>query len=303
MTRSPFPRVLAGLRELLLREAALAREKTGGEARRAARRALAVASERRRAAEVLLVRGSSAEAVHLGVAAGQAMVAALAPFAGDDPRQSASRRTRTDAFRHALEELGPAPSRDEETTPAQTGRLRRLVVAQSVLEADLLPDLRSRREILYARAGRGAYVGVFGVALGVTVIVVHLAIYGVRVTSSSDLGPLYAADRALDGDTQTDWVAGPGEPRLEIELRHRRHLHHLAILNGHILTGHAASGVLVQCVANGGPAREWQVALGEGSAVTPVSVALAGAICDRLILHPQAEPPARGAAISEVTLD
>jgi hypothetical protein len=291
----------AALRELLLMEGALARATARGSARRAARHALAEARDDRVAAEALLLRGSVAEAIRLGSAAGAGMVSAMAPLAGSS--QTEGRRERLQAFDRALDELGPLPALDADTTPAQAERLRALLVAQRELESDVLPELMDRAEIARVRAGRWALALLFGVAAWIAMSLAHWALFGIHVRASSELTPLYAADRAVDGDAETEWVAGPGDPWFEITFRRPRRMHHLAILNGHILPGRAASRVVVQCFEREHLARDWEAVLGEGSAAAPVSVDVAGARCDRLVLRPLAETLLRGAAISEITFD
>jgi hypothetical protein len=291
----------AALREFLLMEGALARADASTDSLRVARRRLAEAREHRVAAEVLLLRGSLAEAVSLGQGAGAAMASAAAPVV-DSPTDG-RRRRKLDAFRRALDELGPPPTLSADTTPAQADRLGTLLVAQRELERDLLPDLMGRVEVARVRAGRWALVVLLGASAWIAMSLAQWALFGVRVRASGELTPLYAADRAVDGDPQSDWVAAAGDPWLEIAFRRPRRLHHLAIRNGHILPARAASSIVVQCFEREHLARVWQAVLGEGSAVNPVSVDVAGSACDRLVLRPLAEPVLRGAAISEVTFD
>jgi hypothetical protein len=73
-----------------------------------------------------------------------------------------------------------------------------------------------------------------------------------KARASSELGPMYGADRAIDDDEQTEWVPRTGRGEwLEIALGSRRSIHKIRLLNGHVLPDRAAREVEITAYSGG----------------------------------------------------
>jgi hypothetical protein len=114
------------------------------------------------------------------------------------------------------------------------------------LLAELRPLTLEPRSLQRLRVRR--WVELVALVVGVTVAIasVHDAIYGVRIRASSELGPPWTADRAIDGDSTTDWVSGGGDGWVELRFPGKRQLNHLRMMNGQFFPDRASKDIRVE---------------------------------------------------------
>jgi hypothetical protein len=155
-------------------------------------------------------------------------------------------------------------------------------------------SLTRRTQKLLLRAAAAA------VALGAVSFVVSRM---PKARASSELGRLYGADRAIDGDEQTEWVPRTGRGEwLEIALASRRPIHKIRLLNGHVMPDRAAREVEITAY-NGGDAIGTFRATFSGTRPTGwVSLDAGGVRTDRLRVV-IVDATAAGGAISEVVVN
>jgi hypothetical protein len=223
---------------LTLRRALAVAERLPAEQRVTLRRRATEAWQKRDAAELLLSRGSRAEAIRLAAESAGLIVESLQPVADSSPLSSRRVGRAIEDVEWASARLVPLPALDALVTRAQAGALRTLLSAELALQVPLREALLDRRGLLRLKVQRWV--------VGLTIFLSPLAVaafvrgsfLGLTARGSSVLDEQYAADRVLDGDPDTEWVAGPGEEWLEIRFRSRR-VHTVRVLNGDTLPDRA----------------------------------------------------------------
>ena len=180
-------------------------------ARLAASAALREAQEKRRAAERLLVEGANAAAIRLACESARRMLEGLDRLGMTD-----------EELRARLGEIGEPPVLDGDVTRAQIDAASCALGAQYAIERRIetrLADRAGLRRLRVVRAVRVAACAAFVVALG---SLASNALFGPRVLASSELSAVYGAERAIDGDVDTDWTPKSGNDAW-IELSWRLH--------------------------------------------------------------------------------
>ncbi len=223
---------------LTLRRALAVADGLPAERRVALRRHATEAWQKRDAAELLLSRGSRAEAIQLAAESARLIDEALQPVTESSPVSTRRVGRAIEDMEWARAKLAPPPALDALVTRAQVGALRTLLSAELALQQPLGEALLDRRGLLRLKAQR------WGVALAIVLSPLAAAAFvrgsflGLTARASSVLDDQYAADRALDGDPDTEWVASGGEEWLEIRFRSRK-VHTVRILNGDTLPDRA----------------------------------------------------------------
>jgi hypothetical protein len=212
-------------------------------ARAAASEAMREARQKRNAAELVLLRGSPAEALRLGAESLELLRRALACLGQAGVSGAAGRRRAVERVERFGAALGTLPKLDAAVARNQTASLRGLLRAQNALDRWLDVELLDRGGLLRLRRQRWVLAALILLAPAGVGAFARAALYGIHVRASSELDEQYAADRAIDGDPDTAWTpAGGGEEWLELRFPARR-VHSLRILNGDTLPNHAAREV------------------------------------------------------------
>jgi hypothetical protein len=242
-------RLVAGVREYLGMQGLLGAAPTDEARRAAASEAATEASQKRDAAEVLLSRGAPAEALRLGLESARRLKRAVELI---DVTRSAALQRAVERAERGEAAIGTPPELDAAVTSAQTTALRRLVRAEIAVERELHVLLRDRRGLLRLRRQRWVAVAMVLLApFALAAFLVH-ARHGIHVRASSVGDEEYAADRAIDGDPETEWVpAGMGEEWLELRFPAPRHVRTVRILNGDTLPDRASRKVVVEFYLHG----------------------------------------------------
>ena len=295
---------IAPLREYWTLAETLAAAATTSEAARAtAAHELSMAWQDRDAAEILLLAGSSADALRVGLSAAAHLEKALA-VAGDGAAQlSTSERRDTDAFHAFVVEAGNAPDLDSRVTPAQRTALAAAIRAGLRLErrlgARFLDAAGYARLRLWNRARVCVAVAVVVLLLVFTAKVARAT----RASASGSLNPIYGPDRAIDGDVNTDWVAGAAAPWIEVWLPYARRLGRITLVDGHVVHDRAAKDVRVDIYAHDRVVGSMVAAFGPpGPSPSVVSLDPAGVRADRVRVT-ITSAYGSGAALSEILVD
>jgi hypothetical protein len=241
---------------LTLRRAMEFAEQLPDDRRASLRSALAEACQKRDAAELLRSRGSSSEAIRLAMEGAQLLTAAQEAVADSSAVQTWSVRRASIDVQWAGSRLTPAPALDKEVTGAQSRALRTLLAAELALGLPLREALRDRRGLLVLRVQRAIAVAAVVLSPLAVVAFVQRSFYGPTARASGILDEQYTADRALDGDPDTEWVAGPGEEWLELRF-HRQRVRGVRVLNGDTLPDRAVKEMHVEFY-NGGESHPTQ---------------------------------------------
>ncbi len=241
--RRPFVRAwqFVALREELAAAAQLPPDRRAALARTAA-----LAAQKRAAADALLAGTARAEPIRLAVEAAGLEVQLLDDLVGSGVLAGEGVQAPRDALERAVAQLSSPPALDAEVTGTQTGALRALLRAALALEARIRESLYARPALLRLRAERAVAAALVLSSPLALALFVRGSFLGLTARASSTLDDQYAADRVLDGDPDTEWVAGSGEEWLEIRFRPRR-VQSVRILNGDTLPDRAVKEVHVDC--------------------------------------------------------
>jgi hypothetical protein len=213
---------------------------------RQARDVIGEAWQKRNAAEILLLRGSLAEACRLAVESVSALERGVTVLGESGFVVTPRVRNKLDRAIQLRLTLESQPTDDDDVTQEQARTLRDLIGIEIVLEHALHVAVLDRAALLRLRRHRwflALFVFLSPFAVGAFL---HYAMYGVSIRASSELDDQYAADRAIDGDPNTAWTPkGGGQEWLEIRFRPRS-VRTLRILNGDTLPDRASKEVRVQ---------------------------------------------------------
>ena len=294
-------RILAGpLEYLTLRRALEVAGSLPAEQRSDLRRHATEAWQKRDAAELLLSRGSRAEAMRLAAESARLIDECLRPLAESSP-VSTRRATRTiEDMEWATAKLLPLPALDALVTRAQARALRTLLAAELAIQQPVREALLDRRGLLRLKAQR--YV----VALAIVVAPLgafafaRRSFLGLTARAGSVLDDQYAADRVLDGDPDTEWVAS-GEEWLEIRFRSRK-VHTVRILNGDMLPDRAVKSMHVDLYDHAESHATQPRTFTQQHPAQWLTYDLGGMTCDRIRIV-VTEHYGAGAAIAEVEVD
>jgi len=229
---------------LTLNRALAAAGRVDEAARAEATRELRLSKQKRLAAEQLLVDGSRAEAVPLAAASAQLACSAVDRL-GD---------ARPDDLTRAAAELGElsakladAPALDADVTAGQLSAARDVLVAGYTLERIAAPALLDARALTRLRVVHWGHVAACALFLFLAARFAREIFFGPKAQASSEQSALYGAERAVDGDPETEWAAKDADhPWLELSWPLSRRVRTIKILNGHGSYNHGSSGVLVE---------------------------------------------------------
>lgn len=247
--------------------------------RAAALEALREARQKRDASELLLLRGSRAEALRLGAESLERLRRGLERI---DASDAALMKRAIERVERCGARLGTPPQLDSAVTSAQAAALRALLRAEGALDGRLDVAILDRRGLLRLRRQRWVLAAAIVLAPVGLAAFVRGELRGLHIRASSVLDEEYAADRAIDGDPETEWVpAGSGEEWVELRFRARR-VGTLSIQNGDLLPDRAARKVQVEFYLDGKSygttSREFDVDRPGQS----IDLAAAGLLCDRI---------------------
>jgi hypothetical protein len=197
------------------------------------------ATQKRDAAEVLQTRGSPAEAAALAVESGKALSTVLDALSGSSALQRGVVRSAFRDMEWALGQLAPVPALDRDVTRGQRRALRTLLAAELALGQPLRTALLEPRGLRWLRLQRWLLVLVVALSPLAIALFVRRSFYGPTARASGVLDDQYTADRVLDGDPDTEWVASGGDEWLELRM-HKQVVHGVRILNGDTLPDRAA---------------------------------------------------------------
>jgi hypothetical protein len=298
-------RWVASLREYwTLAEASAAAAGAGEAARADAAHELSMAWQDRDAAEILLLGGSPADALRVGLSAAAHLEKALGTLGDRGARLSAMEGQDVDAMKALVVEAGSSPpDLDSRVTPAQCTALAAAIRAGLRLERRIGSRFLDAAGFARLRLSNRARVCV-AVGIGVVILAFAAKIAGTtRASASGSLNPIYGPDRAIDGDVNTDWVAGGAAPWIEVRLPHARRLGRITLVDGHVVRDRAAKDVRVDIYAHervvgsmGG------VFAPPGKLPSTISLDPAGVRADRVRVT-ITSAYGSGAALSEILLD
>ena len=207
-------------------------------------RGLDQASQKRDAAAVLFSRGTHAESIRLGVESATLLGDCAAAVGGSAIVTTRRVQRGLEDLKWASAKLSPPPVLDAQVTRAHKRALRTLLRVQLALERPLRDALLGRRGLQRLRVQRMVTAVLVAASPLIAVAFVKISFLGPTARASSILDDQYAADRVLDGDQDTEWVAGGGEEWLELRFRPRL-VHRVRILNGDTLPGRAIKEIHV----------------------------------------------------------
>ncbi|MHB8440414.1 MAG: discoidin domain-containing protein, partial [Acidimicrobiales bacterium] len=213
------------------------------EQRTARTRAAQEAWQKRDAAEVLASRGSHAEAIGLAVEAAKLVKECLVVAAGSSTVETRRARRAAEDLDWACAKLTPLPTLDAHVTRSQKRALRTLLAAELALRNPVGEALLDRRGLLRLRWQRAIVALAIVLSPLMALVFVRRSFLGLTARAGSVLDDQYTADRVLDGDPDTEWVAN-GEEWLEIRFRSRK-VHTVRILNGDTLPDRAVKDMHV----------------------------------------------------------
>jgi hypothetical protein len=199
--------------------------------------------QKRDAAELLLSRGSRAEAIRLAVDSASLVEESLRPVADSSPVCTRRVARAIEDLEWARAKLSPLPTPEALVTRAQARALRTMLSAELALQQPLREALLDRRGLLRLKVQRYVVALAIVVSPFAALAFVRGSFLGLTARAASALDDQYAADRVLDGDPDTEWVAN-GEEWLEIRFRSRR-VHTVRILNGDTLPDRAVKDMHV----------------------------------------------------------
>jgi len=282
--RSIPRRWLASLREywtLADATASLARQDAG--ARGAASRELRLGWQARDAAEVLMLDGSTAEAIGTGLRSAAHIETALEalPDLARDPRSGEHRDI--GLVRAFVDVARGGPDLDSGVTPAQLNALATAIRAEQRLERRLSSRVLDASGLARQRlANRARVVATLAVAVAVVVFAWKVA-RTTRIEASGSLTGTHGPENAIDGDPNTDWVAPPGEAWIEISYPHKRRLDHIRVIDGHVVVDRAAKDIRVNLYDHQRAVGTFEGSFGPQGRLPPVlTFDPAGVLADRL---------------------
>lgn len=269
--------------------------------REALRRSLEEARQRREAASLLVQRRMYAEAVRLATASAEQLIdCASVVRDGSLGGTRAVRRGLEDAT-WALGKLSPAPVLEAQVTRAQRKALGTLLGA-------LLPLVRSLREAVLDERGLAtlrvwrAVTALLVLAAPIMALVfVKRSFLGPMARASNVLNEQYAADRVLDGDPATEWVAGGGDEWLELRF-HARVVHTVRVLNGHTLADRSVHDFNVELLSHRKSIASVAKSFDVQYPAQWLTIDTGGIRCDTVRITVKSHYGS-GAAIAEVTVD
>ncbi len=230
-----------------LEEAKAFASKVDGEVQKKARDAFAQAWQKRDAAESLDAAGSFTEALRVikeSAALAREGKEAL-EGAGWTPPASVTR-----AFKEVTEALAQldkeAPARDAEVASATRAELARLVRVLVDLAHMLVIPTSDVAELRRLSVIRLLSTAMLAVGLLVVGRLAYAVLYGVRIRAMNELNATWTADRAIDGDPNTDWVAASGDAWIELRFHAKRRFDHLRIRNGEFFPDRATKDFKVE---------------------------------------------------------
>jgi hypothetical protein len=223
---------------LTLRIALQDAARMSGDRRGALVRSLAEARQKRDAAERLAMQPASAQAIALAVESARLMTDCAKELEGSRMVMMRPVPRALEELKEAKEDLSPAPALDEEVTPRQRRALHTMLAIELPLGQWLSDAVLDRRELGRLRVQR-AVAALLVVASPLLVVAFAKSSFmGPKARASSVLDQPYTADRVLDGDPDTEWVAGGGGEWLELRF-HEQVVHTVRILNGDMLPDRA----------------------------------------------------------------
>ncbi len=237
--RSRWQRLLAGPVEYVtLPQALHAADAVSTERRQTLANKATEASEKRDAAELLLSHGSRGEAITLAIACAHLMSECVEAVGDSGPLMARRARRALEDIDWAAAKLTPPPVLDNQVTRAHEAALRTILSAELALVQPLREALLSRPQLKRLRVQRAVVVALVALSPIAAGVFIRASFLGITARASSVLDDQYTADRVLDGDPDTEWVASGGEEWLELRFRPRV-VHTLGILNGDTLPDRA----------------------------------------------------------------
>ncbi len=225
------------LEYVTLRRALAVADRLPDEQRGALCRQATEAWQKRDAAELLLLRGSRAEAIRLATESARLIDEALQPVVDSSPVATRRISRAVEDMEWAKAKLAPPPALDALVTRAQTRALRTLLSAEFAMQQPLREALLGRPGLRRLRFHRAVVALAIVLSPLAALAFVRGSFLGLTARAGSVLDDQYAADRVLDGDPDTEWVAN-GDEWIEIRFRSRK-VHTVRILNGDTLPDRA----------------------------------------------------------------
>jgi hypothetical protein len=267
--------------------------------RRAALSARAIeVVQKRDAAEVLLARDLRAEALHLGLEMAGIVEECIVALADSPELQSRGARRASDDLRWSIVQLANPPAIDRQVTWAQVRALRTLLSAELRLRPRIRESLFDRPALARLRVQRLLAAAAVLLSPLAIAMFVSRSFYAPTARASAVLDDQYTADRVLDGDPDTEWVASGSDEWLELRF-HKQTIHGLRILNGDTLPDRAVKEMHVDFY-NGNESHATHPRTFERQhPAERQDYDVGGIICDRIRIVVTAHYGA-GAAIAEV---
>ena len=232
VSQSPVMARIEGVREFFALKDAEARSgKLPPDVREGVSRDVAIARQKREAAEVLWLGGAPAEA--LGLAhAGFELVAKAAERAREAGGAPALPASATD-LRTKLA-AKPVPALDADVVDADTPTFFALLSAHDELRALVVPASLSKPELVQKRRSR------LGWAIAASIFTVAVGYYLLRTPrvlkaeASAVYDEAHGAPKAVDGRTESEWLLPNGQPGwIDLNVVPVRKLKRIKLLNGH----------------------------------------------------------------------
>jgi hypothetical protein len=188
--------------------------------------------------------------LRVGLSAAAHLEKALSTAGDRGVQLTAPERQDVDAIHAFVVEAGNPPDLDSRVTPAQRTALAVAIRAGLRLERRVGARFLDAAGFARLRLWNRARVCV-AVAIGVLVLAFAAKFAGTtRASASGSLNPIYGPDRAIDGDVNTDWVAGGAAPWIDVWFPYARRLGRITLVDGHVVRDRAAKDVRVDIYAH-----------------------------------------------------
>lgn len=208
--------------------------------------ALELANQKRRAAETLDASGAYADALRLVGESTAALNDAWTTLEKCGWKPSSRTEHALDALRELAEQIDHAPERDGAIPAVLRARVGSALRLIDVSSSELFVATRPAKRLVRVRIRRWLECAALIVGIVFMVRAFYEAVYGVRIRASSELNPIWSADRAIDGDKSTDWTTSDGTGWIELQFHSPRAFHHIHVRNGQFFPDRGVKDVKVE---------------------------------------------------------
>jgi hypothetical protein len=272
-----------------------------GDRRDALVKSIEEARQKRDAAEYVVRQRARAEAIGLATDGARRMTDCAKELEGSRMVNVRRVRRAVEQLEGAMKAVSLAPTLDAEVTRAQRRALHTMLATELSLGQWLRDALLDRRELGRLRLQRAVTAALVVASPLMGVAFVKHSFLGPMARASSVLDEQYTADRVLDGDPDTEWVAGGGDEWLELHF-HERAVHTVSVLNGGTLPDRAVKEIQVDFYSHASAIAGQSRTFDKQYPAQWQTIQVGGVRCDRVRIAVKSHYGS-GAAIAEVKVE